>query len=253
MDEFQIEVERLRNLVMSGTTDLVIQEEHEQEYFVLRKSLLSQERFKRYAPKVIQTCGTLRELKRELQAKGGYKIRREYIKDIFSPYYGEENLADAIEDIVQQINFGELNLLPEDIIKKGREMSDVYIYLYSIENSLRIFVSEIMQDKPITLPRKVQETIDRMKKNEQESKYLPLRGNNDLFYCDFIQLGNIISANWGVFGTFFPNKNEHWINVMIEELYKIRCLVAHNSYVGEHERQSLKVYYRNIIMQLKKE
>jgi len=142
-------------------------------------------------------------------------------------------------------------LLPSDILEKGKEMSEVYLYLYCIENSLRIFIEEIMKTETVSIPKKVQDSIDKLKINEQESKYLPLRGDNDLFYCDFIVLGKIIVSNWLVFGKYFPNQNEHWLNVMIDELYKIRCLVAHNSYVGKDERNSLKVFYKIITNQLK--
>ena len=157
---------------------------------------------------------------------------------------------DSIEEIQQNVNFGHLNLLPQDIQQKGREMSEVYLYLYCIENSLRIFIEEIMKTETVNIPRKVQDTIDKLKKSEQESKYLPLRGGNDLFYCDFIELGKIIVGNWSVFGKYFPKQNEHWLNVMVEELYKIRCLVAHHSYVGKDERDALKVYYKSITAQL---
>lgn len=37
---------------------------------------------------------------------------------------------------------------------------------------------------------------------------------------------------------------------MVDELYKIRCLVAHNSYVSKDERDALKVYYKSITAQL---
>jgi len=256
MDDYQTNVERLKNLMTSAATDLGIDEQNENEYKQLRQSLLRQDRFKTLAPKFVTTCGTLKEFKREMQAVSQqYAGRRTHIKNAFYPLvnslYGTETMADAIADIVQQVDFGQLNLLPPDIQDNGREMSDVYLYLYCIENSLRIFIGEIMKTEAVTIPTKVQETINKMKQSEQESKYLPVRGDSDLFYCDFIQLGKIIVANWTVFGKYFPNKNEHWLNVMIDELYKIRCLVAHNSFVGDHERQSLKVYYKNITLQLK--
>lgn len=256
MDDYQTNVERLKNLMTSAATDLAIDEENENEYKQLRQSLLRQERFKTLAPRFVTTCGTLKEFKREMQAVSQqYAGRRTHIKNAFyslvNSLYGTETLADAIADIVQQVDFGQLNLLPQDIQDKGREMSDVYLYLYCIENSLRIFIGEIMKTETVTVPTKVQDTINKMKESEKESKYLPVRGDNDLFYCDFIQLGKIIIANWNIFGKYFPNKNEHWLNVMIDELYKIRCLVAHNSFVGDHERQSLKVYYKNITLQLK--
>jgi hypothetical protein len=256
MDNYQTEVERLKTLMTSAATDLTIEDEHETEYKRLRQSLIRQEKFKAIAPKLVMICGTLKEFKREMQAiSKEYAGRREHIKNTFAPLinslYGTETMTDAIVEIVPKVESGRLNLLPQDIQDKGREMADVYWYLYCIENSIRTFIAEIMKTQQVEVPTKVQETIKKMKDSEKESKYLPVRGNNDLFYCDFIQLGKIIVANWGVFGQYFPEKNEHWLNVMIGELYKIRCLVAHNSYVGEHERQSLKVYYKNIISQLK--
>jgi len=256
MNNYQTDVERLKNLMTSAATDLTIEAEHETEYKQLRQVLLRQDKFKSVAPKFVTTCGTLKEFKREMQAVSQqYEARRTHIKNEFyalvNSLYGAETMADAIADIVQQVDFGQLNLLPQDIQDKGREMSDVYLYLYCIENSLRIFIAEIMNRETVTIPTKVQATITKMKESEQERKYLPVRGDNDLFYCDFIELGKIIISNWTVFGQYFPNKNDHWVNVMIGELYQIRCLVAHNSFVGEHERQCLKVYYKNITLQLK--
>jgi hypothetical protein len=256
MDSYQTDVERLKVLMTSAATDLTILESHEEEYSKLRHSLLRQDKFKKVAPKFISINSTLKEFKREMQeVSTDYAGRRKYIKNEFSALidslFGEATMAEAIADIVQQVDFGKITLLPQDIQDKGREMADVYLYLYCIENSLRIFIAEIMKIAEVKVPLKVQETINKMKDSEKESKYLPVRGDNDLFYCDFIQLGKIIVGNWDIFKKYFPEQNEHWVNVMVTELYKIRCLVAHNSYVGEHERLSLKVYYKSIISQLK--
>jgi len=245
-------IERLKNLLTSISTDVSIDPEKENEYTALRKELNIFSKFKINSPKELKTCTSLKEFRREVQQKGGYVERRNYINQIFYPLINEsESLLDSIQEIEQQVNFGHLNLLPSDIQEKGREMSEVYLYLYCIENSLRIFIEEITKSETVLIPKKVQDTIDKLKKSEQESKYLPIRGGNELFYCDFIELGKIIVSNWTTFGKFFPKQNEHWLNVMIEELYKIRCLVAHNSYVGKHERDSLKVFYKIITAQLK--
>ena len=50
MDSYTVQVERLKNLVTSASTDLTIEVEHELEYGRLRQSLLGQDRFKRFAP-----------------------------------------------------------------------------------------------------------------------------------------------------------------------------------------------------------
>ena len=81
----------------------------------------------------------------EIQAfSPNYAGRRSHIKNSFALFLEDESIADAIADIVQQVDYGNLNLLPNDIQNKGREMSDVYLYLYCIENSIRIFIAEIM-------------------------------------------------------------------------------------------------------------
>ena len=96
-------------------------------------------------------------------------------------------------------------------------------------------------DKTIAIPKRVKETIDKMKISEQQSKYLHVRGDNDLFHCDFIQIGQIIVSNWKVFKNFFSNENEHWVNKYIN--YKNKMFSAHNSFVYQNERNALKVYY----------
>lgn len=245
-------LERLKILLTGASTDTSINTENETEYSSLRRDLSTFQKYKSNTPKELKICASLQEFRREMQLKGGYAERRKHINEMFYPLLtDEDSLLDSIEEIQQNVNYGHLNLLPQDIQEKGKEMSEVYLYLYCIENSLRIFIAEIMKSESVIIPRKVQDTIDKLKKSEKESKYLPIRGDSDLFYCDFVELGKIMVGNWTIFGKYFPKQNEHWLNVMIEELYKIRCLVAHNSYVGKDERDALKVFYKIITSQLK--
>ena len=72
-----------------------------------------------------------------------------------------------------------------------------------------------------------------------------------MYYCDFIELADIIKANWDVFDQYFPGKNEHWFTSMLEELYAVRLLIGHNSAVGEVELKQLDVFYRVIMSYLK--
>jgi|SRR6218665_272233 len=246
-------IKRLKILLTGASTNVTITSEDETEYKRLRDELNKSDKFKTNQPKEFKICLTLQEFRIEMQAKGGYAERRKYINEIFCPLISDENsMMDSIEEIQQNLNFGHLNLLPQDIQQKGREMSEVYLYLYCIENSLRIFIEEVMkkEKETVNITKKVQDAIDKLKKSGKESKYLPIRGDSDLFYCDFIELGRIIVGNWTIFGKYFPKKDEHWLSVMLDELYKIRCLVAHSSYVGKNERDALKVYYKSITAQL---
>jgi hypothetical protein len=101
----------------------------------------------------------------------------------------------------------------------------------------------------INLPRSIEETIKGRKKNEENNRWVSIRGESELFYLDFLELNTLILNNWQIFNEYFPD--QAWISSKFSELYGIRNLVAHNSYVGEHERNILQVNFRSIINQLK--
>lgn len=146
-------------------------------------------------------------------------------------------------------------LLPEDIISKGEDMSVVYTFLYCIENSLRIFVDNVLIEEigdeytyKNTIPEKIKRKIEGRKKEEKINKWLSIRGGNDLFYTDLDELGNIIMNNWVIFDKYFPNQN--WIVVKIMEISECRNLVAHHSYIKKDDRDLLGVYYKQILKQI---
>lgn len=109
MDNFQIDVERLKNLMTSAATDLNIQEENEIEYTQLRQNLLKQEKFKKIAPEFVRTCGSLKEFRREMQALSTHYVdRRKHIKDSFylliASLYGTEIKNETVNIEIQNKN-----------------------------------------------------------------------------------------------------------------------------------------------------
>ena len=75
-----------------------------------------------------------------------------------------------------------------------------------------------------------------------------MRGENDLYYLDFIELADFIVANWDCFKDDI--KDQNWIKVKMDELYGIRCLIAHNSYISEDNMQLLEITTKQIVSQL---
>jgi abortive infection bacteriophage resistance protein len=99
----------------------------------------------------------------------------------------------------------------------------------------------------IQISERLREKIRRRKVDAEKNKWLPIRGEG-LFYLDIEDLGKIIQNNWELFKNFFPD--QPWITQKIKEIQDIRNLVAHNSYVGETERNLLKLYYNQILKQI---
>lgn len=161
-------------------------------------------------------------------------------------------VEDAAASLSQEIM---AKIFPGDIKHNGQDMAGVYLYLYCIENSLRLFIETVGKstlgeqyfDK-LTISRGTRERIAERKADAAKKKWLPARGDSDVFYLDFDDLGSIIRNNWNMFSPFFPDLN--WIAAKIDELSDCRNLVAHNSFLESHQRNLIKVYYTSIMLQL---
>jgi len=143
--------------------------------------------------------------------------------------------------------------LPSDLLEKGQEMAQVYLYLYCAENILRLFIERIASERVtdlanLTIPKTVRDGIAVRKRNEERNKWLSIRGGSDLFYVDFKELADIITNNWTIFGTYFPD--QAWIRTKIEEMAHCRNLIAHNSYIDDHERDVIRLNFRSILRQI---
>lgn len=165
---------------------------------------------------------------------------------------------DLIFDLENNVNskaykiMGEL--LPEDIRTKGYQMAEAYTYLYSVENSLRLFIEKVAKEtygenyfSHLAIPRNLQRTILERQKNDDSNKWLSVRGT-ELFYLDFKDLGAVINNNWDIFKDYFPSQD--FILPKLNDMAECRNKIAHNSYVDDIERNLMKTYYNVILRQI---
>jgi hypothetical protein len=185
----------------------------------------------------------------------GYDIQNVEVAPILEEISIDDTLSSDLEEIQASISNRTFQLLPADIKEKGKEMSEVYIYLYCVENSLRLFVDQIFTIKidsdywsKILIPNSVKKSIQVRKESESKNQWIGIRGNSDLFYLDFKEISNIIISNWELFKEYFPD--QHWLNVKIDELGNCRNLIAHNSYVSSMERDVIRLNYNQILKQI---
>ena len=145
--------------------------------------------------------------------------------------------------------------LPSDVIDTGKQMADAYLYLYAVENYLRLFIDKVCVDQfgsgyptGLAVPSAVAKNTGLRQREEARNAWLGVRGSSDLFYLDFKDLGDVIVNNWDTFKPYFPD--QAWITSKIKELGDCRNLVAHNSVLGEHQRNVIKTNFTSILMQL---
>jgi hypothetical protein len=172
----------------------------------------------------------------------------------------DESAESIIAEIgeLKNANPGILNyLLDEELIEKGRVQSEIYHLLFVVENSLRRFIDLVLQGalgkqyfEKINLNKEIITNIRSRKQDEAKNKWLRVRGDSEIYYLDFIDLSFAILNNWQYFKQYFPD--QAWIKVKIDELYKCRCLIAHNSDIGGHEIDVIRTNYKSILLQLSK-
>jgi len=168
----------------------------------------------------------------------------------------KETLKDDLDRITKLETNSIIKSLPEDIITKGHEMSEVYAYLFCIENTLRLFIEKISIETygedyfdKISISNSVRKKIDLRKHDEEKNQWICLRGSSNLFYLDFKELGDIIINNWNEFKKYFPD--QAFITSKINELARCRNLVAHNSMITDSEKDLLRLYYNQILSQIR--
>lgn len=258
MPDFRIPLEILKNQITEAATYDRVDDKMKKEYEKIRNEILTQYPEKDKLPISLKTCSTLSQIRNYFQGKSKqYETRRELIKKEFEDLLYFDNGISDFEKAVDEIERKRLNILPDEVRKKGKEMTGVYYVLYCIENSLRIFIENKFKEKfgdkyfeKIALPASIKKSIQIRKDQEAINAWLCIRGDSDLFYMDFKELGDLISNNWDTFKDSFPD--QAWLKSKLDELGSCRNLVAHNSYVGEHERDVINVNYKSIIKQISK-
>jgi len=191
-----------------------------------------------------------------IPANVGYDIKDIIFKlDLSKDFELEDDLIIDLEKNSNSISASIINdILPEDIKIKGYHMAETYTYLYAIENSLRLFIEKVCKEKygdsyfsSIVVSKALNSTIQNRKDSASNKKWLSIRGS-ELFLLDFKDLGNLIDSNWDLFKIYFPNRD--FIIPKLNEMADCRNLIAHNSYIGDIERNLMKTYYNVILKQI---
>lgn len=185
----------------------------------------------------------------------GFDVTEIEIGPILDNISANQSLEDDLEQIANNQSYTIVQSLPQDIKYKGKEMSEVYSYLYCIENTLRLFIEQIGKNnfgnaffENLTISSSVRKKIEQRREEENKNQWLCIRGNSDLFYLDFKELGDIIVNNWLIFKGFFPE--QAFVTSKINELARCRNLIAHNSMITQSEKDLLRLYYNQFLSQI---
>jgi len=182
-------------------------------------------------------------------------------KEIIVPPRIEKQRIQKIKEIFK---YEKLSLGPRPplitlpLMRKAEEMGGIYPVLYIFENSLRNFISLVLEKKygkrwwKSKVSKKVRENVNKRIQTEKLNPWCTARGVHPIFYTDFSDLAKILNQNAGDFNKFFKGVSGglNWLIQRLEELKMLRNNIAHTSPLSKKDQERFFLYFDDWYKQL---
>lgn len=142
---------------------------------------------------------------------------------------------------------------PARLREEARKMAIHYEIFYCLENDMRQLITDRLLEKhgaswwSACVPQNVQDTAKKNVEREAQQGVTP-RSESHIDYINFGELGQIISANWPVFGDMLKNKLA--VERILAQLNLLRGPIAHCKALAEDEVDRLELSLRDWFRQL---
>jgi len=148
---------------------------------------------------------------------------------------------------IQTINKKETvdsDLFEHDILKKAKKMADFYILYFSLENSVRKLINDVLTEKygPEWWIKAVPEGVKKSVKEKQEKENdtaMSIRSEDPLDYTNFGELIDIFNYKWNDFSDILRSKKA--VQDTLSPLNKIRNVLAHSCELKDDEIMRFKL------------
>lgn len=139
-------------------------------------------------------------------------------------------------------------LFEHEILTKAKKMADFYILYFSLENSVRKLIRDVLSEKygnnwwDTKVPDGVKNKVIEIQKKEKESA-MSLRSDDPLDYTNFGELIDIFSANWSDFSGILRSQKS--VEETLSPLNKIRNVIAHSCELNDDEILRFKLLIKD--------
>jgi hypothetical protein len=136
----------------------------------------------------------------------------------------------------------------------AKKMSSVYILFFSVENSVRELIIDRLAERhganwwDNCVPKKIQDSVDKLKNKEQIKKYHSPRSGSMIGYTMFGNLGQIIISNWDDFSDLFPD--QAWISSRFNDLEMSRNVIMHTGMLENIDIERIESIVRDWLRQV---
>jgi hypothetical protein len=137
----------------------------------------------------------------------------------------------------------DFDLFDQEILSKAKKMANFYVAYFSLENSVRKLITDILTEKHSTkwwdenVPPKIRENVRKLQEEERDTA-MSIRSEDNLAYTNFGELIEIISFNWNDFAEILRSRKSLQY---ISQFNKIRNIIAHSCELSANEILRLKL------------
>jgi Swt1-like HEPN len=186
--------------------------------------------------------------------KDTYKLSRKALDELNTLYLPHLNKDIAI---TEQANINITPYLSSTDIDDARKMAELYIILHCFENSVRNFIEDILTKKigknwwDTAKNKELEQKIKERKDKEAKNKWLSPRGKTSLLL--YLDWGDLVKIIRKFESDFNPHIDEvKFVELRLEELEKIRNIVAHNGVIpSKDDFDRVVLHFKDWCNQLK--
>ena len=149
-----------------------------------------------------------------------------------------------IETVKEKDKLVDTDLFEIEILQKAKKMADFYILYFSLENSVRKLITDVLSEKHGTewwdkqVPDGVKTNVKKLQKEELQTA-MTIRSDDKLAYTNFGELIDIFCHNWGDFDEIL--RSQKAVRDTLSQFNNIRNVIAHSCELSGDEIQRFKL------------
>lgn len=152
---------------------------------------------------------------------------------------------------IQTIEKDELvdtDLFEHEILRKAKKMADFYILYFSLENSVRKLITDVLTEKhgvewwEKKVPSGIKENVKKLQKEEKDTA-MSIRSEDKMAYTSFGELIDIFNANWNDFTEILRSRKS--VQDTLSQFKNIRNVIAHSCELNDDEILRFKLLIKD--------
>lgn len=175
------------------------------------------------------------------------------LRQVEKRYGLDLGLAGAVKE-AQEIEADYYPQIETKYRMEARRMAPQYELFYSLEKSIRSLVSETLEDaegvdwwKSSRVSSDIRADVKKSQDSEEDAG-ITSRSEEEIDYCTFGHLSQIIEKNWDLFGSIFRNPKA--VKRVMYNLNTLRNPIAHCALLAEDEILRLNLTMRDWFRQM---